>query len=71
LYPNMSYLELFARRKRLGWASWGNEVSCDVDITASNSSSSGIVGTGAKKSTQLSMALSKETSQPTPQSAEH
>jgi len=24
------YLEMFARRKRHGWASWGNEVPCDV-----------------------------------------
>lgn len=37
LYPNARYLELFARRKRQGWASWGNEIDCDVDITASNS----------------------------------
>ena len=28
------YLELFARRKRLGWAAWGNEVDCDVDLAA-------------------------------------
>jgi N6-adenosine-specific RNA methylase IME4 len=27
-------LELFARRKRLGWYSWGNEVACDVDFNA-------------------------------------
>lgn len=27
-----SYLELFARRKRHGWASWGNEVESDVVI---------------------------------------
>jgi N6-adenosine-specific RNA methylase IME4 len=26
------YLELFARRKRLGWDVWGNEVSCDVGV---------------------------------------
>lgn len=26
------YLELFARRKRLGWDSWGNEVSSDLEI---------------------------------------
>ena len=30
------YLELFARRKRLGWSSWGNEVPCDVQIDTSN-----------------------------------
>lgn len=29
-------LELFARRKRLGWSSWGNEVPCDVQIDTSN-----------------------------------
>jgi len=26
------YLELFARRKRPGWSSWGNEVESDVEI---------------------------------------
>jgi len=26
------YLELFARRKRPGWHSWGNQVECDVRI---------------------------------------
>lgn len=26
------YLELFARRKRPGWDSWGNQVECDVEI---------------------------------------
>jgi len=25
------YLEMFARRKRFGWDSWGNEIECDVD----------------------------------------
>lgn len=25
-------IELFARRKRLGWDVWGNEVKCDVEI---------------------------------------
>ena len=29
-------LDIFARRKRQGWASWGNEVQSDVDLTASN-----------------------------------
>jgi N6-adenosine-specific RNA methylase IME4 len=28
------YLELFAREKRLGWHSWGNEVPSDVEIAA-------------------------------------
>lgn len=27
-----AYLELFARTKRLGWAAWGNEVDCDIDL---------------------------------------
>jgi len=26
------YLEMFARRKRPGWSSWGNEVESDVDL---------------------------------------
>lgn len=26
------YVELFARRKRPGWHSWGNEVDCDVAL---------------------------------------
>jgi N6-adenosine-specific RNA methylase IME4 len=26
------YLELFARRRREGWASWGNEVQCDINL---------------------------------------
>lgn len=29
------YLELFARRKRLGWDSWGNEVESDIALVAS------------------------------------
>jgi len=32
LYPNMRYLELFARRKRIGWDVWGNEVESDIQI---------------------------------------
>jgi N6-adenosine-specific RNA methylase IME4 len=28
------YLELFARRQRLGWDTWGNECRCDVEMTA-------------------------------------
>jgi N6-adenosine-specific RNA methylase IME4 len=28
------YLELFAREKRLGWHSWGNEVNSDVQLVA-------------------------------------
>ena len=30
LYPGRRYLELFARRKRAGWDSWGNEVESDI-----------------------------------------
>lgn len=26
------YLELFSRRRRLGWHHWGNEVDCDIDL---------------------------------------
>jgi N6-adenosine-specific RNA methylase IME4 len=26
------YLELFARRQRLGWDTWGNECRCDVEL---------------------------------------
>lgn len=26
------YLEMFARRKRHGWASWGNEIASDVEM---------------------------------------
>jgi N6-adenosine-specific RNA methylase IME4 len=29
LYPNMRYLELFARNRRPGWAAWGNEIESD------------------------------------------
>ena len=32
LYPGKRYLELFARHKRPGWDSWGNEISSDVEI---------------------------------------
>ena len=32
LYPGKRYLELFARRKREGWDSWGNEISSDIVI---------------------------------------
>lgn len=33
LYPNQTYLELFARRSRPGWAAWGNEVKSTVELT--------------------------------------
>ncbi len=26
------YLELFARRQRLGWDTWGNQALCHVDL---------------------------------------
>jgi len=29
-------LELFARRKRLGWSAWGNEVESDIKISSEN-----------------------------------
>lgn len=32
LYPNVSRLELFARRKRPGWDVWGNEIPNDIEI---------------------------------------
>ena len=32
LYPGRQYLELFAREKRPGWASWGNEIDSDLVI---------------------------------------
>jgi N6-adenosine-specific RNA methylase IME4 len=28
------YLELFARRQRLGWDTWGDEARCDVELAA-------------------------------------
>lgn len=31
------YLELFARRQRLGWDTWGNEALCHVDIVGTTS----------------------------------
>jgi len=31
-----TYLELFARRKRDGWAVWGNEVESDIEIVTPN-----------------------------------
>lgn len=31
------YLELFARRQRLGWDSWGDEALCHVDLKAATS----------------------------------
>ncbi len=28
------YLEMFARRRRIGWDAWGNEVDSDLELTA-------------------------------------
>lgn len=33
------YLELFARRTRLGWHTWGNQALCHVNLVPSNASS--------------------------------
>ena len=38
LYPDMKYLELFARRKREGWDAWGNEIANDVELVPTVSS---------------------------------
>lgn len=35
LYPNMRYLELFARHKHNGWDAWGNEVDSDIVLQLS------------------------------------
>lgn len=32
LYPKANYLEMFARRKRPGWDTWGNEVPNDIEL---------------------------------------
>jgi site-specific DNA-methyltransferase (adenine-specific) len=32
LYPNMTYIELFARHKRDGWQVWGNEIESDIEL---------------------------------------
>lgn len=32
LYPNMRYLEMFARQRRPGWSAWGNEVESDINV---------------------------------------
>ncbi len=31
-FPNMTKLEVFARRKRMGWDCWGNEVESDIEL---------------------------------------
>ena len=33
LYPNTNKLELFARKKRVNWDVWGNEVESDIELT--------------------------------------
>ena len=35
------YLELFARRKRMGWSAWGNEVQSDIEWGGANGGSDG------------------------------
>lgn len=42
LYPNMKYLELFARRKHSGWHSWGNEINSDINLSPSGEPIGGI-----------------------------
>lgn len=37
LYPSMNYVELFARYKRDGWHSWGNEVVSDLKLRTKDS----------------------------------
>lgn len=32
LYPGRRYVELFARKRRAGWAAWGNEIDSDLVI---------------------------------------
>jgi N6-adenosine-specific RNA methylase IME4 len=32
LYPRAAKLELFARQKRTGWSSWGNEIESDITL---------------------------------------
>lgn len=32
LYPNTNYLEMFCRRPRANWDSWGNEIESDIQI---------------------------------------
>jgi N6-adenosine-specific RNA methylase IME4 len=39
LYPNMRYLELFARKKRDGWDAWGNEIESDIHLPPDNGES--------------------------------
>ncbi len=31
-YPNATKLELFSRRRRMGWDCWGNEVESDIEL---------------------------------------
>jgi N6-adenosine-specific RNA methylase IME4 len=44
LYPGERYLELFARQKRPGWDTWGNEVVSDIEFPQSHSFSSPLPG---------------------------
>ena len=45
------YLELFARRQRLGWATWGNEALCHVELVTPNNVSTTPVAEYKPKST--------------------
>lgn len=42
VYPNKRYLELFARRKREGWDSWGNEIESDIVLNGQTTNGSKI-----------------------------
>ena len=33
MFPTQNKIEMFARRKEIGWDAWGNEVYCDVKVT--------------------------------------
>ncbi len=33
MYPNMSKIELFARKRREGWTAWGNQVNDTIQMT--------------------------------------
>ena len=36
-----AYLELFARLKREGWSTWGNEVPCDITLASESQRKAG------------------------------
>lgn len=43
------YLELFARRKRHGWASWGNEIASDVEMPNEKLTDAAVSDAGKQK----------------------